>query len=325
MKNFRTVRVLFPMLAILFCAYSCTSSKSSGTGASVAVSQDSVRLFVIGNSFSANSLYYLPQIVKNAGKKLVLGRAEIGGCSLKRHWDYAQAFDKDPNDPQGKQYSGKSLRTLLSNGKWDVITLQQYSRESGDIDTYHPYLQQLVDYVKAIQPDAKIVIHQTWAYRVDEKSFGFIKGEQKASSQAEMYKYSSNAYYQAAREINADVWPVGDAYYQVDTDPVMGFKPDTKFVASAAKAGELPDQTHSLHKGYVYEKGKLIYDGNHASPAGCYLGGLVWFAKLFNTPASTITYRPDEVDAAFATYLRTVADDNVKPGKKNKRKNKIKA
>src|SRR5215216_5932006 len=77
-----------------------------------------LRLFVIGNSFSQNATRYLPQLAKAGGHELVIGRAEVGGCSLERHWKAAAAAQANPDDPAGKFYGGKTLRERMGDGTW---------------------------------------------------------------------------------------------------------------------------------------------------------------------------------------------------------------
>ncbi|MGY0035794.1 DUF4886 domain-containing protein [Pedobacter sp. NJ-S-72] len=162
------------------------------------VNQKTLRLFIIGNSFSKNATAYLPNFVKENNHQLVLGRAELGGCSLQQHWEYAEAAEADPEDPKGKPYNGKSLRMLLSAGTWDVVTMQQYSYLSADVDSYSPYAQKLYNYIKSLQPNAKIMIHQGWAYRSDAKKFGRVAPEQLAKNQEEMWQKSRAAYHTIA-------------------------------------------------------------------------------------------------------------------------------
>ena len=125
-----------------------------------------VRLFIIGNSFSGNAAAFLPQLAAEGRINLEIGRAELGACSLERHWKLAEANEK--------AYKGKSLHEMLSDGAWDIVTIQQYSLLSGDPATYAPYARKLVDMIRSLQPKAKIFIHQTWAYRNDATGFGRI-------------------------------------------------------------------------------------------------------------------------------------------------------
>ncbi len=47
----------------------------------------------------------------------------------KKQFKYILAETK-PDDPAGRPYKGKSLQMLLSEGKWDIVTIQQYSMHS---------------------------------------------------------------------------------------------------------------------------------------------------------------------------------------------------
>lgn len=296
---------------------------SPGGEAIFAVSPDGVkkvRLFIIGNSFSQNASTFLPQIVKEKGYQLEIGRAELGGCSLQRHWDIAAAAEKDSTDPTGKAYKGKSLRSLLSEGSWDFITLQQYSLLSGDVKTYDPYAKKLYDYVKSIQPNAVVVFHQTWAYRADALNFGKIDGEKRAATDEEMWQNSRASYREVAAGLGCRVIPSGDAFHQITSDPKWKFVKDTSFDYPKPEKPNLPVQTNSLHVGYSWGGDKLNFDPNHANTAGCYLGSLVWFGFLFDESPKSIVFKPEKVDEAFAKQLRVAATKALKAGKKEDKK-----
>ncbi|WP_343524617.1 DUF4886 domain-containing protein [Pedobacter sp.] len=269
--------------------------------------QDTLRLFIIGNSFSQNASAFLPQLAKERGKTLIIGRAELGGHSLKQHWNYVEKAEANADDPGGKPYQGKSLKMLLGNGKWDIVTIQQYSYLSADSSSYYPYANKLVAYIKTLQPWARIVVHQTWAYRRDAKKFGRTAGGTPAMSQQEMWQKSRAAYHLLAKRIHARILPVGDAFQVVANDRRYGFKPDLSFNYDHPTAPNLPDQTHSINIGYYWNKKELVFDPNHANDAGKYLGGLVWYGILFNDPVKNIRFKPEQVSEAFAQYLRKVA------------------
>ncbi len=274
--------------------------------------KEKLRLFIIGNSFSVNASKFLPQLAKEGGYGLEIGRAELGGCPLERHWSIAEAYEANPNDSAGKAYGGKSLKMLLSNGKWDVVTIQQYSRFSSFVDTYRPYAKKLYDYIKSIQPDAKIVIHQTWAYRSDAKGFGLTGKGIQASSDKEMYEKSRAAYHTIADELNVEIIPTGDAFYMLTSDPEWAFKKDTKFTYANPVYPATPNDIYSLHVGYKWDKDKkLVFDANHASIAGEYLGSLVWYDFLFNQSPEKLNFKPESVSIKFAKRLKKVAASTV--------------
>ncbi|GAB3989315.1 DUF4886 domain-containing protein [Spirosoma daeguense] len=278
-----------------------------------AQSKSTLRLFMIGNSFSQNASRYLPQLSKEGGHELIIGRAEIGGSSLQRHWGHAEAFEKNPDDPNGKPYGGKSLKELLSTGVWDVVTIQQSSINSGDVDTYRPYAQKLYEYVHALQPTATVVFHETWAYRSDSKDFSRIAPGDSAKNAEQMWEKLRTAYQTVANELAMPVIPNGDAFWQMTAKPKWAYHKDTSFDPRNAKAPNLPDQTNSLHVGYRWDdKGKLAFDSHHANAAGCYLGGLVWYGFLFNESPVKLRFKPEEVSEDFAKQLKKTAWKTVK-------------
>lgn len=267
-----------------------------------------LRLFIIGNSFSQNASQFLPQIVKEGGHALVIGRAELGGCPLSRHWDLAELNSKDSSDPKGKPYGGKSLKQMLGNGTWDVVTIQQYSLFSSNLETYQPYAKKLYDFIKSIQPNARIVMHQTWAYRSDSRDFGQVGDSLSAKSSKEMFEKSRNAYRTIANELGIGVIPVGSAFWLVSSDRKYSFKPDPSFDYKTAVYPNLPAEQNSLNIGYSWTADrKLNFDAHHANQAGCYLGALVWYRFLFNEDPRKVTFKPEKVSPEFAAFLRKTA------------------
>jgi hypothetical protein len=227
-----------------------------------------------------------------------------------------EAAEKDPNDLKGKPYNGKSLKMLLSEGTWDIVTIQQASILTGDVSTYEPYARRLYEYVKKLQPKAQIVFHQTWAYRIDSKDFSRIAAGDSAKNARQMWEKSRAAYHTIASELGIPIIPNGDAFWQVNSSRKWAYHNDDRFDFSHPQPPALPNQSHSLHVGYYWSKDKLGFDSHHANAAGCYLGGLVWYSFLFNESPVKLRFKPDEVDPAFAKQLRKVAWSTVKKARK---------
>lgn len=272
-----------------------------------------IRLLTVGNSFSANATHYLGSIAQAAGDTLVLREDNVGGASMEVHWKKVQAFEKDPKDKLGLYIKGNSLKMDLTGEHWDVVTFQQSSILSHNLATYRPFAKQLSDYIRRYAPDARLLLHETWEYRVDDVRFSAKApkpGEPK--TQDEMYLGLSSAYSIIAKELGVQRMPVGDAFHIANRDPKWGFKPFTKpFDSKKAKPGELPDQAHSLNVGWKWKKtgGKntLGMDGHHASTAGEYLGACVWYEVLFGKSVENNSFLPEGLDAAYAKFLRTTA------------------
>jgi hypothetical protein len=310
---------LYLLLLFSFNALALPPGKELEPARNVKEKREQLRLFIIGNSFSQNAAKFLPQLAKEGGKELTIGRAELGGCSLQRHWEIVEAYEADPNDPKGKQYNGKSLKMMLSEGTWDVVTIQQNSMNSTNLETYRPYAQKLHDYIKTIQPQAEVILHQTWAYRSDSKSFGLIKPGVHTQTQKEMWEKSRAAYHAIAQELDVRLLPVGDAFWEVSSSKKWGYKKDEAYNFNNPVSPQLPNQTNSLHVGYTWKNNTLGFDSNHANVAGEYLGSLVWYGGLFHESPTKVKFVPANVPPDFAAYLKKVAKAELKESKKRER------
>jgi hypothetical protein len=279
-----------------------------------------VRLLTVGNSFSQNATKYLDQIVEADGNTLIHHRCVIGGSGPDQHLAKAAIHEKDPDDKAGLYGTGKSLKLELLAEKWDIITIQQASIRSHDAANYRPAARELYDYIRKYAPESEVVLHETWAYRMDDPRFTMPSDKPgEPGTQKEMYDGLSAAYRTIGEELGVRLIPVGDAIYAADTDPVWGYRPDVNFDPETAQPPALPDQTHSLHVGWrwVDDAGNkaLRMDGHHANTPGEYLGGLVFYESLYGTSAVGITFHPDGMDADYAHFLQETAHKAVERAK----------
>lgn len=278
---------------------------------SIAGEAKTVRILTVGNSFSRNATNHLDDLALAGGHTLIHNSLVIGGSSFQVHADKVKAEGK------ARLYTnGKDLVGNLAADRWDYVTIQQASIKSHDYATFQPYAGILRDLIVKHAPQAKLLIHQTWTYRVDDPRFAVKApkpGEPK--TQEEMYRGLTAAYDKLAAEFGAKIIPVGDAMFNADTDAKWGFKPASGFNPKTARKPELPDQTHSLHVGWrwVTKNGKttLGMDGHHANLAGEYIGACVWYEVLFGESAVGNRYIPKGLDAEFARFLQEKANEAV--------------
>ena len=279
-----------------------------------------VRLLTIGNSFSGNATRFLGDLAKAGGHTLVLQPMSVGGASMEVHWTKIEANEKDPKDPAGL-YGTRALSKTLAEG-WDYVTIQQASIKSHDVETYRPFAAKLQAYVKTHAPKAELLLHQTWAYRVDDPRFGAktAKAGEPATREA-MHAGLCAAYAAIAKELGVRRIPVGDAFQLADGDPAWGFKPDLAFDRKAAVAPALPDQTHSLHVGWKWSAPKdgkpaaLGMDGHHANAAGEFLGACVWYEVLFQESVLGNPFAPKDLKPEDVDFLRKAAHRAVEAAK----------
>ena len=128
-----------------------------------------MNVLAIGNSFSSDATRYLHQIARKGEEPVDVANLYIGGCPLERHFRNMLSDNYDYTLVYNGMSTGfhVSIKEALLNRSWDVVTVQQASTYSPKVDSYYPYINALVDYVRQCVPNAKIVVHQTWAYEQD--------------------------------------------------------------------------------------------------------------------------------------------------------------
>ena len=130
-----------------------------------------MKVLSIGNSFSQDAHRYLNRIAKSEGIEMKTVNLYIGGCSLEMHYNNLI----EDKAEYGFEFNGEktgiyvSIKQALESDDWDIITLQQVSHLSWNYQTFNPYLIELSKYVKEKCPNAKIYMHQTWAYEKDSQ------------------------------------------------------------------------------------------------------------------------------------------------------------
>lgn len=141
--------------------------------------EDTIRLLCIGNSFSWDAVEQeLVPLCNAAEQPVVVGNLYYGGCSLAQHHAFLQQdtaayeFRYLTNDTTVR-YKSYSLRQALTHYRWDYISLQQASHDSGITSTYEPFLSALIDSVRRYQPSATLCWMQTWSYARDAKHPAF--------------------------------------------------------------------------------------------------------------------------------------------------------
>lgn len=232
----------------------------------------------IGNSFSQDAHHYLFDIAAADDREIYLANLYYGGCSLEQHLSFYQsdtaAYDYEIN---GVNTGKISLAKALIARRWDAITFQQASPLSGIPESYFPYLTALQAAAKNACGGAKFWLCETWAYEA-----GAAKAEFSIyhNDQREMYARLSESYRAAARQIGADILPVG-TLIQYLRENVPAFD---------VRAGGI----------------SLTRDGYHLSELyGRYAAALVWYGALFGADVSKNSFVPQKREAR-AELLNTI-------------------
>lgn len=169
----------------------------------------------IGNSFSEDAQRYLHGIARADRMALNTYNLFIGGCTLACHYRKMLSEEKAYLlGVNGENTEFKvSLKEALLSCNWDVVTIQQASDKSPFYETYQPYLDRIVEYIRMCVPKTKIAVHQTWAYEQDSQR---LNGGLKYSNHVDMYNDIVASYNKAAEAIRADfIIPSGTVFQKL--------------------------------------------------------------------------------------------------------------
>ena len=173
-----------------------------------------MKILAIANSFSQDASTFLHQTAKAQGIELDVYNLYIGGCPLEKHWANWEtgeaAYDLQVNGASvGRMVS---IQEMLDMGGWDAIITQQASHDSGWMDTYEPFLGQLVEVFRSKAPGARLLLQETWAYDPDSTHGRFARYRR---SQQEMYQRLRRCYTTMAEKYGLELIPCGDMIQQV--------------------------------------------------------------------------------------------------------------
>lgn len=181
-----------------------------------------LKLLCIGNSFSHDACKYLHDIAASDGVNTKIVNLFIGGCPLEKHSNNLKTneseYDYELNGSTGIKKI--SIKDALCSDDWDFVVTQQASPESGKADTYYPYLTSVLDAIRKYAKNAKIFLHETWAYEIDSTHGAFPDYDK---SQQKMYECLKNAYYSASEKEDLPLIISGDIIQYVRSLPEFDY------------------------------------------------------------------------------------------------------
>lgn len=225
------------------------------------------KILSIGNSFSDDSHAYLYQIAAADDVDIKTVNLYIGGCSLELHCHNIDTGEACYEYRLNGEYTGQMSSILdgLKEEDWDYITIQQASHDSGILNSYYPYTEKLLAYIRSCCPNAKIYLHETWAYETDSDHDAFVRYDY---SQDKMYAAVKSCYGQIQHEFHLPMIPSGDLI-----------------------------QTLRKTSAFDYANGEpsLCRDGFHMSLSyGRYALAALWYKILLNGDIEHNTWLPEE-------------------------------
>ncbi len=177
-----------------------------------------MKILAVGNSFSTDASRWFHQTCAELGADVTIVNLYIGGCSLETHFLNIETDVADYEYQVNGEFGGRmaSIREALEEGGWDAIITQQCSHDSGWIETYEPFLGELVQYFRRHAPEAKLYFHETWAYEHGAPHKNFPRYRR---NQQEMYERLRHSYYTMAQKYDLELIPSGDIIQAVRALP----------------------------------------------------------------------------------------------------------
>ena len=221
-----------------------------------------ISVLMIGNSFSVDAARYTHELSLGSEVEIELGVLYVGGCSLEQHI----GFIKKGSSPYEWFVNGEStgryiaLKDAVEMKKWDYITLQQVSVFSGLKDTFYPYINELIEYVRRYQKESVLVLHKTWPYQTGFTNTNF-----------EHYNYNRKTMYKC----------ICDTYDYVSKD--LG-------IDIIIRSGDV------IEKAIEKYGEKFHKDGFHLNEVGRYLAGLGFVHTFNNNQIIKDIYVPEGLD-----------------------------
>lgn len=291
-----------------------------------------LKVFSIGNSFSNSVGRYFPQFVLSSGNEVEFTNAYIGGCPLSLHCENLAKSDTDPSfrpyhcniwktegntvvsnyqDPVETRES--SLTEMLTADHYDIVTIQQASHASWDPATYQPYAETLIARVRKDQPQAQIMVHQTWSYRSQDSRFH----ADWPFGQTEMYERMDAAYRKLAETYGFLRIPTGTAVQIARERFPFKYQKVSEELLAAYRWPDLPSQAGDVVGSMAWHRledgsAKIHMDNIHLNSRGDYLQGAVWLGAIFGVDPAEVDCDPKLFDDADAAFLRKCASDALK-------------
>ena len=168
-----------------------------------------MKILSIGNSFSQDAQRWLHSIAMASGDNIDTYNLFIGGCSLETHWNCIanNLCDYSKEGNHGEWIGNTTVLDALKSDTFDIVTIQQASGSSGQPQTYIPYLNDVIEFAKKHQPNAKIYFHKTWSYEKGSHHGEFVRYNHDSK---EMFRRITDCAIMASKLIDAPVIPVGD-------------------------------------------------------------------------------------------------------------------
>lgn len=200
-----------------------TLEKTGGNGTED--ENKTLKVLLIGNSFSVDATQYLYDIAQSAGIDIVVGCAYDSGQDLQGAWEKIQsgtgvtAYNKWTKETGYTSTPNALVSNIILDEEWDIITYQQVSGKSFDYSTFQPYLTEMHNYIKGkvTNSNCKYGFQMTWAYANNYSGL-----TNSGLTQLEMFDGIADAFQRAMQDMDFDVLlPTGTAIQNARTSTYL--------------------------------------------------------------------------------------------------------
>ena len=265
-----------------------------------------IKILAIGNSYSEDAMRYMFNMLVQLGvepSKITLVCAYIGGGTLEQHVNNISLLPSKRSDYRELVFSANGYVEWKNNSarlidelvglEWDIITLQQQSRRSGQPGEYEPHLGTLIQYVlQNAPPGYRLGWHMTWAFGAGYNELSYY-----SNSQLTMYN---------------------DICSTVQNNVVSSYPAVFDFIIPSGTA---------IQNARGYFGDNLNRDGSHLNESGCFIAGAMWVKTITGLDISELTkpFQTYEVsdpytalsiqigDPAFTAAIKAVNDAHNTP------------
>ncbi len=248
-----------------------------------------LKVLAIGNSYSNNTTEFVSKIAESMGYDIEATSLYYPGCSLKLH---VTKYENDIADyvlfVNGKtNWQYLTLKEALTTKEYDIITLQD-SPAAINFNSFYteeePTIVKLYDYVKLHQPNAEIMLHQTWAYCAESIRGGGDYTQVYYESNAAMLAEIANCYSKAAELLGGI--------------PIIDFGKAVNLAVDEFGFGESIADRDTVYNDTI----------SHLNKTGSYLASCVWVETLTGEDVRKATYT---ANIECADILKEIAHESV--------------
>jgi hypothetical protein len=241
-----------------------------------------VRILGIGNSFTVDALeQHFQPLCTAEGQDIIVGYPYRGGTWLSQHDAWSNRTDTLPYNYR-KFKGGKftstgtgsySLKMALADEAWDYVIIQSDHDSAGIYNSYVPYMEHLISFVKTncSNPNVKIGFYMTWPY-------------------------DAGSTYSSFKLYNKDQQQMYDGIIDA-AKKVMANHPDIQLLIPAGTA------VQNARTSYMGQR--MNRDGYHLHyDHGRYVASLIWYETIFGKNATEVTWKPDNITDYCANMCR---------------------